>query len=131
MKDRILVVDDISVNRDILAEMFEEEYEVIPASNGKEALNILSIQMGKLSAMLLDLMMPGMDGYAVLAKMQEKRLTGMIPVIVISAADSDESIEKCKQLGVKHFISRPFSKEDAKGVISLAISEFNYDEQSE
>ncbi len=80
-KKKILIVDDQKINRNILARLLQDEYDVIPAENGKEALDIMT-RMEDIAVVLLDLVMPELDGYGVLEEMQADAVLSSIPVIV-------------------------------------------------
>lgn len=104
----LLIVDDSEMNRDILREMLQSEYEILEASSGQVALEELSRHGNEISIMLLDIVMPGMDGFDVLSHMS---LTGAIedtPVIMISSEDSEEVVLRTYELGASDYISRPF-----------------------
>ena len=85
MREKVLIVDDIELNREILAVALGDEYEVLQASDGLQTIEILKTDSEGITAMLLDLIMPNVDGYAVLDYMREHGLLERIPVIVISA----------------------------------------------
>ena len=85
MREKVLIVDDIELNREILAVALGDEYEVLQASDGVQTIEILKTDSEGITAMLLDLIMPNVDGYAVLDYMREHGLLERIPVIVISA----------------------------------------------
>lgn len=105
---KILIVDDSELNRDILAEVLGEEYEIIEAENGEQAVAILQQQNVEISLVLLDIMMPVMDGYEVLEIMNSNHWIEDIPVIMISSETTPASINRAYELGVTDFISRPF-----------------------
>ncbi len=106
-KNRILIADDVALNREMLTEMLGGKYEFAYASNGIEAID--AIRGDKtIELILLDLNMPTMDGYEVLKIMNERHWIEEIPVIVISADDSSESINRAYDLGVVDYINRPF-----------------------
>ena len=108
MKDRILVVDDMEMNREILKGIFEEDYEVILAENGREAVEYINSNRGKLAAILLDIVMPEMDGFGVLDYMHEQHLMMSVPVILITSDTSSESRKRGYDLGVSDIVSKPF-----------------------
>lgn len=112
-RERILIVDDSEMNRAILSEMLSEEYEILEASNGKECMDIISDSRQRISLMLLDLVMPIMDGFEVLAAMNRSHLIENLPVIMISSEDNDSLIRRAYEQGVSDYINRPF---DAKVV---------------
>lgn len=109
-KQRILIVDDESINRDILANMFEGEqdaYEVIEAENGQEA--VQQIENGRdIALILLDIVMPVMDGFTVLKYMEEKGLLNEIPVILITGESIQDSEDRAYAFGVADVIHKPF-----------------------
>ena len=81
-KPRILIVDDLELNRAILCELFCKEYEVLEAENGQEAIDVLEEQSDSIQVVLLDIVMPILDGFGVLDKMSQKGWIGRIPVIM-------------------------------------------------
>ncbi len=130
MSKWILVVDDNSVSRDLLAELLEVDYEIINAKNGIEALSILSFQLGKVEAVLLDLMMPQMDGFEFLKQFNSKGWDKKVPVIVVSSNDDEVNRERCAELGIKFFLKKPYTFKEASIVINSAIADFKKDEKS-
>lgn len=107
-KQKILVVDDSEMNREILITMLEDDFDIIVAENGRVCLELL-MQYGKaISAVLLDIVMPVMDGFEVLTYMNRNRWIEDIPVIMISSEESDACIRRAFRLGVADYISRPF-----------------------
>ncbi len=124
LMDRILIVDDTEMSRELLAELLEDKFEVVFARNGREALHILSIQMGKITAVLLDLLMPEMNGYEFLMEVRERKWDNKFPVVVISGDDSEISKEICLELGVTHYITKPFRHKEAIAEINQAIDEY-------
>ena len=107
-KQKILIVDDSEMNRAILSEMLNDEYDIIEAENGAEAVAVLQKAGNEISVVLLDIVMPVMDGYEVLEMMNNRRWIDDIPVIMISAESSSDSIDRAYELGVTDFIARPF-----------------------
>lgn len=108
IKHKILIVDDSEMNRTILSEMLGKEYEIIEASDGAQAIAILQDHSIEISLVLLDIVMPEMDGFEVLAVMNNKKWIEDIPVIMISAETAPSYINRAYELGVTDFISRPF-----------------------
>lgn len=102
----ILIVDDEEINREILGNIIQSEYKVIYAENGKEALEIIQSEASAISLVLLDLLMPVMDGNEVLKAMKEEGLITDIPVIVLTSEKSSE-IESLK-LGAADFLTKPY-----------------------
>lgn len=107
-KQQILVVDDSEMNRGILIEMLKEEFDIIEAENGKEAVDKIRKYGKKLSVVLLDIVMPVMDGFEVLSVMNRNHWIEDIPVIMISSEESEGFIRKAFNFGVSDYISRPF-----------------------
>ena len=105
---KILIVDDSEMNRDILSAMLGEEYEVIEAADGAEAVAVLQKRSHEISLVLLDIVMPVMDGFEVLTIMNKKKWIESIPVIMISAENSPSYVDRAYDLGVTDFISKPF-----------------------
>lgn len=108
---RILIVDDSEMNRMILSEMLGSEFEILEAENGEVCLNILKHYDTKISLILLDIVMPAMDGFGVLDYMNNNNLIDNIPVIMISGEDSGEVIKRAYECGVSDYIKRPFDTE--------------------
>ena len=107
MNNAILIVDDQEINRTILAEGFKDGYETIEAENGRQAIEILE-QNPNIAAVLLDLVMPEMNGLEVLKKMNESEKIARIPVFLITAANSEEMLMEAYELGAVDVISKPF-----------------------
>lgn len=107
-KLEILIVDDSQINRETLAEMLWDEYRIHDAASGKECIKLLNQYGTGISLVLLDIVMPEMDGFEVLDYMAEHHWIEDIPVIMISSEDSVSSIRKAYELGVSDYISRPF-----------------------
>lgn len=103
---KVLVVDDQEVNRDILGMILEDDYEVIYACDGVEALDIINENADSLSIVMLDIMMPNMDGFEVLRRIKSSDTTKSIPVIVLTAEITAEL--KALKLGAADFITKPF-----------------------
>lgn len=103
----ILIVDDVEVNRMILFEIFKDDYHIIEAHNGEKAIEIINSKM-TISAVLLDLFMPGIDGLGVLREMNKNGTINNIPVFLITAADSEEMLLEGYNLGAIDVIRKPF-----------------------
>lgn len=107
-KQQILVVDDSEMNRELLKEMLKDDFEILEAQNGAEGIEILQNEGRKISLVLLDIVMPVMDGFEVLTEMNKNRWIEDIPVIMISSEGSETYIRKAFKFGVSDYISRPF-----------------------
>lgn len=104
----ILIVDDSEMNRCILAEMLGGDYDILEATNGEEAIKLLRQYETGISLVLLDLVMPVLDGFGVLSYMNEKNWLEDIPVIMISGEDSVSYVRRAFDLGVADYIKKPF-----------------------
>lgn len=102
----VLVVEDQDINRDVLGMILEDEYDIIYATNGKEALESMQEYIDRLSIVLLDLMMPVMDGFEVLEAVREDPGMQRIPIIVLTADKSAEL--RALKLGAADFITKPY-----------------------
>ena len=107
-RKKILIADDSEMNRDLLAAILEDEYDIVQANDGVKAVDYLQKHAEELSLVLLDLVMPQMDGFEVLAYMNKEHWIDYIPVIIISAEDSPAYIKRGYDLGVTDFIGKPF-----------------------
>ena len=116
---QLLVVDDSEMNREILKEILGKEYRILEACDGEEALKMLEQQGTEISLVLLDIIMPKMDGFEVLAYMNRDKWIEDIPVIMISSEGSESYIRRAYELGASDYISRPF---DAKVVYQRVIN---------
>lgn len=119
LKQQILIVDDSEINREILKEILKEDYRILEAANGEECLEQLERSGTGISLVLLDIVMPEMDGFEVLAAMNQNHWIEDIPVIMISSEDSDSYIRRAYEMGVSDCISRPF---DAKIVYQRVLN---------
>ena len=102
----VLIVDDQEINRDVLGMILEDCYEIIYASNGREALEMIQQYKDRLSVVLLDLIMPEMDGFTVLSRVRNDEFLKSIPVIVLTAERNAEL--RALQMGAADFITKPF-----------------------
>ena len=107
----ILISDDSFINREILRDMLEDEYELIEAQDGEETIEILEQKKNEINILLLDLVMPKKNGYDVLEYMNSSGLIETIPVIMISSESDAEFITKAYSYGAMDYITRPFHRE--------------------
>ena len=105
--DKILIVDDDPVNRKILGKLFSTYYTVIEAENGNDGMSQILMEENKLCAILLDVMMPGMNGIEVLRHLKRMGVIEKIPVFIITADTSAAVMKEAYELGVMDFISKP------------------------
>lgn len=108
MQDTILVVDDIELNRMILSEIFCDKYKIIEARNGVEALEVLEEHRESIAVILLDVIMPVMDGFEVLQILSKRHLLKKIPVILVTGDTSENTEKKGYDTGVSDIIIKPF-----------------------
>lgn len=113
-RKQLLLVDDSEIDREILRTILENEFEVVEANNGYTAVKMIQSGILKFHALLLDLQMPILDGFAVLSILSQNHLNN-IPVFIITSEPTKQNIEKAAQFGVSHFIMKPF---DSDAVIS-------------
>ena len=107
-RQNILIVDDSEMNRAILAEILGSDYNILEASNGQECLTMLDQYDTAIALILLDIVMPVMDGFEVLNTMNRSHRIEDIPVIMISSEDADTVVRRAYELGVSDYVSRPF-----------------------
>lgn len=119
IKQQVLIVDDAILNRELLSEMLGNDFRILEASNGAECVEKLKEYGTGISIVLLDMMMPVMDGYEVLDYMNKNHWIDDIPVIMISGEDSESYVRKAYEMGVSDYISRPF---DVKVVYQRVIN---------
>ena len=107
-KQKILIADDSEMNRELLAAILEEEYDIIQVNDGVQAVDCLQRQAEEISLLLLDIVMPHMDGFEVLSYMNKDHWIDAIPVVIISSENSPIYIKRGYDLGATDFIGKPF-----------------------
>ena len=125
-RDLILIVDDIEINRMILREILQDDYEIVEASSGTEAFDILYEQELTPTVVLLDIMMPGIDGFQVLERMKNTGNTKNIPVLFITAADSDETESLGLKSGAADYVTKPFNHDVVRARVDNHINLARY-----
>lgn len=122
-RNTILIADDFLINRQLLKNIFQEQYEILEAENGKEAIILLTKYQNDIALVFLDLLMPVQSGIDVLQFMEQEQLDNSIPVIVITGEATDESDERVYELGASDIIYKPFAPKvvmrRAKNIIEL------------
>ncbi len=108
MRDAVLIVEDVELNRGILCDMLEGEYRTLEARDGIEALEVMAAHRDEIAVVLLDLMMPRLGGLDVLEAMAEQRLLDRFPVLIITGETSPEMEDRCLASGAYDFIKKPF-----------------------
>ena len=107
-KQKILIADDSEMNRELLAAILEEEYDIIQVNDGVQAVDCLQRQAEEISLLILDIVMPHMDGFEVLSYMNKEHWIDAIPVVIISSENSPIYIKRGYDLGATDFIGKPF-----------------------
>ena len=130
-RDTILIVDDIETNRIILENILQDKYDIIQSGSGIDATAMLLTGQATPSIVLLDIMMPEMDGYEVLELIKSNSETAKIPVLFITAADSETNESKGLSLGAVDYISKPFNPEVVKVRVENHLKLRNYSESLE
>ena len=120
-KPSILIVDDSEMNRVILNEMLKDEYRILEADNGRAALDMVDRYGDELSLVLLDIIMPGMNGFEVLGELSRRSVADNLPVIMISSEDSDDVVLRAYELGASDYINRPFAARVVRRRVSNTI----------
>lgn len=126
MKNKVLIVDDALINRDILKEILKDTYDILEAEDGKTALEILDAENNEISAILLDLLMPVMDGFQVLEELNARKVIEKIPVLVISGENSTQNEQRCFELGIADFIGKPFNVHLVRKRVQNAAEHYAY-----
>lgn len=123
---KMLIVDDIELNRAILSELFRNEYDILEAENGMEAVKIIEQYGEEITVLLLDIIMPIMDGFEVLSKISSLGLTGRIPVILITSESSTAVMQKGYEMGATDVINKPFSPNIIRQRIHNIVEQYTY-----
>ena len=123
-KPDILIVEDNDMNRLLLSRILESAYTVHTAENGRQALEEIERLGARLSIVLLDIIMPVMNGFDVLEAMNAGNITDDIPVIMISSNDDEETVRKAFSLGVSDFIGKPYNAGVVKQRVNNTIKLF-------
>ncbi len=124
MGNNVLIVDDAELNRELLAEILQEDYEILEADTGKRALELLQEKKEEIAVVLLDLNMPEVDGFEVLEAMKRDGLMGEIPVLIISGETDFE--KRCFEYNISDFIKKPFDTFLVKKRVNNIVSLFQY-----
>lgn len=125
MKNKILIIDDSQMNREFLEDILCDEYHIILAENGVQGISLIKQHLADLSLVLLDLVMPEMDGFEVLEYMNRNGWIHDIPVMMISSETNGDSVTKAYELGASDFINRPFNVNIVRKRVSNIISLFS------
>ena len=120
-KPSVLIVDDSEMNRIILNEMLKDEYRILEADNGRTALDMVDRYGDELSLVLLDIIMPGVNGFEVLGELSRRSVADSLPVVMISSEDSDDVVLRAYELGASDYINRPFNARVVRRRVSNTI----------
>ncbi len=120
-KPLVLIVDDSVSNRWSLAQMLEDNYDIVEAENGEQGIECLRVYGSDISVVLLDIVMPGMSGFDVLARMNEEGWIENIPVVMISAEKNDDVVLRSFEMGASDYIPRPFDMRVVRHRVSNTI----------
>ena len=120
-KPLVLIVDDSEMNRAILSEMLKDEYCILEADHGRAALDMVDRYGDELSLVLLDIVMPGVSGFEVLADLSRRSVSDNLPVIMILSEDSDDMVLRAYELGASDYINRPFDSRVVRRRVSNTI----------
>ncbi len=122
-ENTILVVDDSNITRNLIEKVYKDQYKVLMASNGREAIDIVdTMPEGTIVAILLDLNMPDLDGFAVLDYFKEKNLFSKIPVSIITGDSSKATISKVFTYNIVDVLIKPFSAFDIEKIVSKMVN---------
>lgn len=135
MRNKILIVDDSLFNRQVLKDILKGKYELAEASDGQEALELIEEQSKEIAAVLLDIVMPKMDGVTLLKTMSEKKYLSEFPVLMVTGENSFETLAECFKYGASDFIRKPVHKdfviERVEKLIGLYLQNNEYKEKLE
>lgn len=130
-RDTILIFEDNAIDRGILTEMFQSEYKILEASNGKEGIMLLSKNFASIAVVLLDNIMPVMGGFEVLEWLKGKNILNKIPFIMVTGENSPKMEKKGYEYGIVSYIKKPYQPDVVKQVVSNAVGWFRYKMQLE
>lgn len=125
-KDKILIVDDVELNRAILCELFAGDYEILEADNGKTAVELMQQYHEEIAIVLMDIVMPIMNGLEALEIMNAKGLTEKTPIFLITAESSNDAISKGFRLGVVDVVLKPFNPDNICQRVNNIIELYRY-----
>ena len=128
-KNKILVVDDKGINRYMLGDIFREEYEIVEASGGKAAIDIMEKDARSLAVVLLDIIMPVINGFGVLEYMKKKGLLDELPVVIVTDDDSEETSDGAFEYKVADMVIKPFAPRIIRRRVQNIIELYAYREK--
>lgn len=125
-KNKVLVVDDKSINRYMLGGIFRDDYEIEEAKGGKEAIDIIERDAGDIAVVLLDIIMPGVDGFGVLDFMRNSGIIDSLPVVIVTDDSSEETSVKAFEYKVSDIVIKPFEPMIIKRRVQNIIELYAY-----
>ena len=128
-KKKILVVDDKGMNRYMLGGIFRDNYEIIEAGGGMEAIAIIDKEYDELAVILLDIIMPGIDGFGVLEHMKEQDYLNRVPVVIVTDDSSEATAVKAFEYKVADMVIKPFEPRIIKRIVENIIELYAYKEK--
>ena len=128
-KKKILVVDDKGMNRYMLGGIFRDNYEIIEAGGGMEAIAIIDKEYDELAVILLDIIMPGIDGFGVLEHMKEQDYLNRVPVVIVTDDSSEATAVKAFEYKVADMVIKPFEPRIIKRRVENIIELYDYKEK--
>lgn len=130
IKNKILVVDDKGMNRYMLGGIFRDNYEVIEANNGESAIRQIEAQYQDLAVILLDIIMPGIDGFGVLDYLKEHGMLDVVPVVIVTDDSSEQTSVRAFEYHVADMVIKPYEpriiKRRVQNIIELYVYRSNY-----
>lgn len=130
-RDTILIFEDNPIDRAILVELFQSDYKILEAANGKEGIALLNKYYAQIALVLLDNLMPVMDGFAVLEHLKDRNIMSKIPFVMITGEYSPELEKKGYEYGIVSYLKKPYQSDVVKQVVYNAASWFQYKMQLE
>lgn len=128
-KTKILIVDDKGINRYMMGEIFRDEYEIVEAAGGQEAIDLIDVEHDELAIVLLDIVMPGIDGFGVLENMKKKQLLDRLPVVIVTDDSSEATSVKAFEYKVADMVIKPFEPRIIKRRVENIIELYAYREK--
>ena len=130
-RDTIIIFEDNAIDRSILVELFRSEYKILEAENGKVGKELLKNNLASVAIVLLDNVMPVMDGFAVLEYLKERNIVNKIPFIMITGDSSPQLEKRGYEYGIVSYVKKPYQPEVVRQVVQNAIGWFQYKMQLE
>lgn len=122
MRDKVLIVDDSTFNRQVLKNILQDEYTIIEATNGREAMEVVEARRKEIAAILLDIVMPEVDGVMFLKMVNEKQYMGEFPILVVTSEKSMDLLAECFDYGISDFIRKPVNTDFVKQRVDKLVA---------